>query len=399
MKAYFAAQPWEGGRSALDFVRDASREVPGGELRIAVAWAKKSGMSTLAPFINQIRADGGSVQLITGLSAGGATKQGLELALQLCDSVHVVYDVVGPTFHPKVYYYRTPGEVRLLVGSNNLTAGGLFRNSEAALEVIHQGDDAGEPFDGVVKWMNELVADDAMALPLSSELLPKLLADPRYRIGDETVTAGSAGQGGAGTAAPKSNHPDLFVKSSRRRMYPGPAPRTGSSGSLAAGLVQGTPLEIEERVVLRIWSKKLSRSDALRSNPGSNTTGNLRLGKANWPINKETFFVNEFFAHLPWAPDDSSQLSKSSTVVPFQVVVDGVDQGVHNVKVDHAPTRVAGQNNVPTILHWGSLAPAVRDADHIGHYVILRSFADGGYSLEIKANPDEDELPPSTSTP
>ena len=162
MEAYFSAQPWEGGRNVLDFVRESVDTFPGGRLRIAVAWAKTSGINALAADIARIRAEGGRVELIAGLSAGGATRQGLERALEVFDTVHVVFDMLGPTFHPKVYLYEATSGRRLLVGSNNLTAGGLFLNSEAALE-LHESDEvASKPFEAANGWMEELLQDSAM---------------------------------------------------------------------------------------------------------------------------------------------------------------------------------------------------------------------------------------------
>jgi hypothetical protein len=150
---------------------------------------------------------------------------------------------------------------------------------------------------------------------------------------------------------------------------------------------------LEEAVVEHIWSKSLSRSEALRPNPGSNPTAVLRLGKAGYPIDKNSYFVGEFFGDLDWSDPDEHQ--KSVCVVPFDCTVDGEPLGVHKLKVDYKLARVAGQNNVPTVLHWGSLSPFVRAVDHIGSRVILRALSNGGYELEIKdeADVDPSELP------
>lgn len=390
MKVYFSAQPWDGGRNLEDFLAEAT-DTPSADsrLRIAVAWTKRSGIDLAAPHIERVRESGGRVELITGLSAGGATRQGLARALELCDTVHVVYDESGPTFHPKLYMYRGDPIDRLLLGSNNLTAGGYFRNVEAALAVEAGGDEDREVFDDVDAWLDELIADEALTLPLTAELLDDLVGQARFRIGDEDAKTSSAGSGG-GTAEVEQAPTSPFSKSLRKRRYVAGAPKTAKP---APAEEPASVLADEDVVVNNVWSKSLSRSEALRPNPGSNPTAVLRLGKAGYPIDKNTYFVEEFFGALDWSDPDTNQ--KSVCVVPFDCTVDGVSLGIHKLKVDHKLARVARQNNVPTVLHWGSLSPFVRDVDHIGSRVILRVLSDDTYQLEIKdeADVDPSELP------
>jgi len=388
MKAYFSAQPWDGGRNLEDFLAEATASPSSdSRLRIAVAWTKRSGIDLAAPHFDRVRAAGGRVELITGLSAGGATRQGLARALELCDSVHVVYDESGPTFHPKLYMYRGQPTDRLLVGSNNLTAGGYFRNVEAAVGIEAGGDEEGDVFNEVDTWLDELLADDALTLPLTAELLQELVAHARFRIGDEDATASPSGAGSAdATNSGEESAKSPFSKSLRKRRF---VPRIPKGAKTVLDI--GPESALENAVIEHVWSKRLSRSEALRPNPGSNVTGVLRLSQSGFPIDKTTYFVEEFFGALDWSDPDANQ--KSVCVVPFNCTIDGVSVGVHKLKVDHKLARVAGQNNVPTVLHWGSLAPHVRDVDHIGSRVVLRAYSNGGYELEIKSEADDSELP------
>ena len=143
--------------------------------------------------------------------------------------------------------------------------------------------------------------------------------------------------------------------------------------------------------ISRVWSKLLSDSDALRPpNPNSKVTGALRLGKSVFPIDKNTFFVNELFSSVDWAKDGD----KLVTVVPFQTTINGVDHGTYTLKIDFFESRIADQNNVPTVLHWGALTPTLRASDYRNHWVVLRSLSDGSFHLEIKPTPDAADLPP-----
>lgn len=384
MKAFFSAQPWDGGRNVGDFLTDAT-DAPsaGSRLRIAVAWTRASGLTLAEPHFAKVTSAGGTVDLITGLSAGGATRQGLERALEVCTTVHVVFDLTGPTFHPKLYMYRGEPTSRLLVGSSNLTAGGYFRNIEAGI-TVEAPDGEAEVFDEVDGWLDDLIADSALVLPLTPDLLAELVAHPRYKIGDETARA--AGGSTPGSSSTEEGH---FSKSVRKRRYV----VTPAGGGTAAALVEEETVEptpTTPATVLRVWSKPLSDSDALRP-PKATTkfTGALRLTKSVFPIDKNTFFMNELFASVTWAKEGD----KLVTVVPFKTTINGVDQGVYTLMVDFFESRISDQNNIPTVLHWGALAPVLRANDYRGHWVVLRSLSDDSFELEIKSSPDAADLP------
>lgn len=386
MKANFSAQPWDGGRNVGDFLTDATG-TPSADsrLRIAVAWTRASGLALAEPHFSKVTSAGGTVDLITGLSAGGATRQGLERALEICTNVHVVFDLTGPTFHPKLYMYRGEPTNLLLAGSSNLTAGGYFRNIEAGI-TVEAPDGEEEIFDQVDTWLDDLIADTALVLPLTPDLLAELVADPRYKIGDETARAPGSG------SAPASTGEGHFSKSVRTRRYIVTPAGTGTTAALVEEeVVEPTPAPSTPPTVLRVWSKPLSDSDALRP-PKATTkvTGALRLTKSVFPIDKNTFFINELFASVTWAREGD----KLVTVVPFKTTINGVDQGVFTLMVDFFESRIADQNNIPTILHWGALAPVLRATDVRGHWVVLRSLSDDTFELEIKSSPDAADLPP-----
>ena len=127
MQISFQGQPIKsfGGWSA-DWLAERLQDVSVQRLEIAVAWVKRSGLSRVRDGLVAFRKRGGKTSAIVGIDEGGATVQGLELALQLIDDVRVYHVLGRRTFHPKVYFASGVSSAHLLVGSNNLTAGGLF---------------------------------------------------------------------------------------------------------------------------------------------------------------------------------------------------------------------------------------------------------------------------------
>jgi len=61
------------------------------------------------------------VDLLDGVAANG--------------EVFVFKNAIRSTFHPKIYLFRNDRAAELLVGSGNLTEGGLFTNYEGSLRV------------------------------------------------------------------------------------------------------------------------------------------------------------------------------------------------------------------------------------------------------------------------
>ncbi len=126
--------------------------------------------------------------------------------------------------------------------------------------------------------------------------------------------------------------------------------------------------------------------------PGPNTspTHNLRLAAARHPIDIETYFRDSFFDQTNWVQDPFN-MDVHFTQVDIRVVVDSlrhspIPQGVEGTKtfrVDHNPTRVASQNNVPTVLKWGPLEEYLRTNDYVDSWVLLEKFDNGEYQLTI----------------
>jgi len=100
---------------------------------IISAYVKVSGVSRIEPYLDNFRNSGGSVSLVAGIDHKITTKQALEMLLPVVDDFFVFHsESFSQTFHPKVYAIEQDDvQAVLFVGSNNLTAGGLYTNYEA----------------------------------------------------------------------------------------------------------------------------------------------------------------------------------------------------------------------------------------------------------------------------
>ncbi|UCI08027.1 phospholipase D family protein [Mesorhizobium sp. B1-1-8] len=111
-------------------------------VRFAVAYARWEGLGLLCSSIEALIARGGRIESIYGAGNGVTTPDALYYGILLKNlyptrtyAGFVEDKFANATFHPKYYEFRSTSEVRIIVGSTNLTGGGLQRNSEASLEV------------------------------------------------------------------------------------------------------------------------------------------------------------------------------------------------------------------------------------------------------------------------
>lgn len=110
-------------------------------VRIAVAFAKGSGLAA-APAVQAVAARGGRVELLAGVDFQLTDLDALRPFEQPPSAARVYLnpDQTGRTvFHPKLYLAESDSETAAIVGSSNLTAGGLKANVEANVLIRGEG--------------------------------------------------------------------------------------------------------------------------------------------------------------------------------------------------------------------------------------------------------------------
>ena len=102
--------------------------------RAAIAFVKRSGTRYVRQALQQFSQQA-TVRMSVGIDLNGTSREGLEdLLYNLPNGQVFVFHNSGPsTFHPKIYLFKSDTRADVLVGSGNLTGGGLFVNYEAGL--------------------------------------------------------------------------------------------------------------------------------------------------------------------------------------------------------------------------------------------------------------------------
>ena len=102
-------------------------------LRIAVAYARSSGFACIEDALNQAKARG-KVLFAVGLQEGRTSYQALEYLLKSGIATFIVHDSrPDHAFHTKFYELKGKNNAAILIGSNNLTKGGLAFNYETSV--------------------------------------------------------------------------------------------------------------------------------------------------------------------------------------------------------------------------------------------------------------------------
>lgn len=101
-------------------------------LNIIVAFAKNSGVLRIKDALEQFKKRGGKVNVYVGVDLRGTSHEALTALLLHTDSLHVVHSETFQTFHSKIYNFVGNDKSLVIVGSHNLTSGGLWTNFESS---------------------------------------------------------------------------------------------------------------------------------------------------------------------------------------------------------------------------------------------------------------------------
>lgn len=364
---------------------------------IAVAWAKRGGLQPLREDLLGFRDRGGRLRLLVGISHGGATIQGLEMAMELADEAYVFHHSDRRTFHPKLYLARGRGVRLAVVGSQNLTGGGLSTNFEVGCELEFDPSDDSDAaaYAELRRAFDELLERDGAAIRLTAGLIGELANTPRYRIGNEDDRPSDGSGGGDGDEA-QGNDPLFTADSSKLRRGPVSngrrQPAAASKTSSGPGVSRRTTTAsvpsssmVSPADVVRRWSKKMSAADAQhprgrRTNP----TGHLTLVQGGHPIDQTSWFRDHFFGTQNWETKSVRRRAKEHATVQFTVAIDGKPFGRHELLLSHTPGFEANQGNRTTVLHWGEVVGAhLKAVDYTGKTISLENLGDGSFRLTI----------------
>jgi HKD family nuclease len=335
---------------------------------ISTAFMTASGLSLLQGALEPIA---GNTRLFVGIRNGVTTVQAIQKALEIgCETYLVDTGSRSRIFHPKLYYSRAATRAKLLLGSANLTMGGLRTNIEASvLQTFDPATDA-EFLDDLENKLDAMIADypEHVIHAVDAAQLADLqssgrLVDERKKRPPEP--AGSSINRDLDTVPNMKLHTTAIV-------IPGPTPPP----TVAAPVPQGRLEQVWESNGLA--RRHLNIPTAENTNP----TGSMLLGVGAWTgIDQRHYFRDDAFAALVWTPDaDPHTAHIERAEAQIRLIIKDVDYGNHTLRLSHntrMDTAAYEQHNSMTSLHWGEARPLVAHEDLLGRTMrIWRSTLD-----------------------
>ena len=97
---------------------------------------RRGGIIRILPELKNALKNGVEINLILGIDHNSTSTEAMDELLKIKINSKIIKDTsFAHTFHPKIYLFEGSKTAELFVGSNNLTAGGIFTNYECCIHI------------------------------------------------------------------------------------------------------------------------------------------------------------------------------------------------------------------------------------------------------------------------
>ncbi|TBN58178.1 hypothetical protein EYE40_12700 [Glaciihabitans arcticus] len=134
MRSEFLSGPFHEGTSVRSRLQRHLSDETFSAAVFSVAWVKRSGLRLIEHEVRAFTARA-RLDVLVGIDARGASTEGLRAILELGMTARVIHSPTGGIYHPKVYLFRGSDRANVIIGSSNLTSGGLLNNYETAADI------------------------------------------------------------------------------------------------------------------------------------------------------------------------------------------------------------------------------------------------------------------------
>jgi len=342
---------------------------------LSVAFINEDGVRLIE---DNLRLIAKKTKVFSGIRNDITSHQGLARLMDIGVSLFTVdTGARNVVFHPKLYFVKGETEARLVIGSANLTLGGMNNNIEASVAIDF---DLNEPKDrefvkGMEDQFSELLTKDPEHIFQIKTLtdLDKLKINGRLIDESEALPPRPAVSASAPSNDPISRI-HLDVKPLRRSVN-----RVSTEQIVHPRIGEQNESEVFSKKhsltnLKLIWeSKALTERDLnIPQATGTNPTGSINLDKGQLEdIDQRHYFRDVVFAHLKWSPR-SADIEEAEA--RFQLVVKGIFYGEFTLPIRHTTSTTSSsyqQHNAMTRLSWGPMKEFVGQRDLIGRSLSL----------------------------
>jgi len=348
----------------------------------SVAYVRLDGVNAVA---NELKSVAKFAKFFVGIRNDITSVQALRRLLELGVKIYAV-DTASRSkiFHPKVFLAKGKAGASAIIGSANMTFGGLHNNIEAgAILTLNLANTDDRAFlDSSLKILDELPTrfPDHVFEVKSAAATEKLFDDGRL-VDEDVVVAPAV------TSSVRKGERDKLASMKlvhhasperKRRVVKAKsavAAATPATASPAPTLAPASVVQVPEFVL--IWESRGLKERDLTIPSGGTThrTGSMLWKKgAAEGIDQRHFFRDEVFAGLNWQRDTGKKKHLERTEASFQIIVKGLNYGSFELELSHntkTNTKTYKQKNSMTSLHWGAARKFVAKRDLLGRIMSL----------------------------
>ena len=347
------------------------------------AFASEAGIFGLSEHIQNAKKYFKHLSLIVGIDQEGTSKEALEEILNLKIESYIFYQSEPIIFHPKIYLFEGENDIKLILGSSNLTRTGLFANVEGSILLEIDVDDK-EGIELLLELKNYFKTLFDFSDPNLFKITQEVIADffARGILPDEIKRREIYSRKQPIDISEFDNNYKLIVPNRKISKAPSNFPSKRKSAKQEANSSQINPLvelnSLPEKIL--VWESGTLTERDLNIPKGKNTnpTGSMLLKKGKTiGIDQRIYFRNQIFSRLAWAYDSSPRTAHIERATCFfRIVILGIDYGIfslmlsHNTKTD---TKTYRQKNSMTALSWGKAKNLIAQSSLIGKSLSLYS--------------------------
>lgn len=346
---------------------------------ISVAFARSEGVSLIKREIKSAVEDEVNVDVFVGIRNGITSKQALKKLFKYGVNLYVVdTGRSGLLFHPKVYMVECKNKAFAVVGSANLTNGGLLSNIEASSIIeLNKNDDDDEIFiqDTLESFKNLFLDYPENVYKIDSINQIEDLYEEGKLIDEKTEVRNRVC--GSNTKGNEDITPVIELKTEKPKKKKKKEEKEADKSLKNINVITVDKSDLVGVTLTEVWrSKGLEERDLnVPSGSTANVTGSMTLKKGEYSeIDHRHYFREEVFNNLNWEHSSKQYPYLEYAYATFYIIIEGVNYGEYTLKLKHDPrtdTKSYKQYNAMTHLQWGDAKNIIRNRNLLKEKMII----------------------------
>ena len=321
----------------------------------SLAFAKENGVDRIK---DNLRSVADKSKVFIGIRNGITSAQSIFSLLKIGIKPYVVDTASNSKmFHPKIYAAYSETRAFVILGSANLTFGGLNQNIEASSFI--KLDRSQQPDDDYLQKLVTTITQLPVTYPdhVFQIITPRQVVELLHegRLEDERLTR---------LPITYKTHSDKV----RDGLKPIPTFEKRKPSQNKVTKIRTEKMAANTGIL--VWESSPLTERSLNIPQGSNTniTGDINLGQGLMEdIDFQHYFRETVFSDLNWntnAESGSPHLERAT--INAEIVIKNISYGIYELEVTHNPktnTRSYKQGNVTTKIKWGEARSLIANRD------------------------------------